>query len=368
MKLTSTLTGRDLLESLQWFYEQSPPTTGSTSPIVASPIRQRRGSTVTQDQLHAVQLKIEAHQERTRDAGVLNTIAWLRAHDDEQTAPKATGFLASVLQFLHVTDDPVLATDSSSTKTSDKPSWRLPRHWAEHSLRVQWNELGYRLLNAPFYVDMMQARKIILSGELLYATDDECKAFASWLDGFFVHIELLQQLKQRFLRLKSALCGRQLTVSTQYGRANSLYNESIRFMHAKPIALYGEKVLEFLNELEMTLWDEEEAIADVNRHITNADDERHAVACLFAEVNATEPAGVVVAKLVAWMPQALDASDVRAFVQLFGDDVQSCISGIWLRAYAQHLHLLEAFEVDLSATTAYSRSRVDVSPLPSTSY
>ncbi|KDO33590.1 hypothetical protein SPRG_19222 [Saprolegnia parasitica CBS 223.65] len=359
MKLTTTLTGRDLLQSLQWFYDQSPPTTGSNSPIVASPVRRRRGSTVTQDQLHAVRLKIEAHQESARDAGVLNTIAWLRAHDDEQTAPKATGFLTSVLQFLHVTDEPAMNTVDSSSDTT----WRLPRHWAEHSLRVQWNELGYRLLNASFYVDMMQARKIILSGELLYATSDECKAFATWLDGFFVHIELLQQLKQRFLRLKSATCNRQLTVSTQYGRANSLYNESIRFMHAKPIALYGEKVLEFLNELEMTLWDEEEAIADVNRHVTNADDERLAIARLFADLSVTEPAGVVVAKLVAWMPQALDATDVRAFVQLFGDDVQSCISGVWLRAYAQHLHLLEAFEVDLSATTAYSRSRVDVSPL-----
>ncbi|OQR81044.1 hypothetical protein ACHHYP_16815 [Achlya hypogyna] len=332
------LTGMDLLEALEALKD-------STAASACAPLATASALTAAPSN-SGVTFKIEAYDADHRD-GVLDTIAWLRSHDEAK--PKSSGFLTAFLQFLHVADAP--------------PTRSLPLGWGEHALRVRWNEMGYRLLHAPFYVDMMQARKIVMSGELLRAPPAECKAFAAWLDGFFVHIELVGLLKQRFLGLKGTLCRQRLAVHTQYGRANSLYNESLRFMHTKPLGLYGEKVLEFLNELEMTLWDEEDAMADATARVSTPEMEFTAITSLFAGLLPAEPAGIIVAKLVAWMPLALPADDVRAFVNLLSPDVQRCISGSWLRAYAEHLHLLEGFEVDLSASTTYSRSRVEISPL-----
>jgi hypothetical protein len=380
-------TGKDLLETIKWLHEHQ----DGKSISSRDSLRHLRTQVTMDNQTEAAmdvlapQMSLEQAKRqwealnqlnKTVDAydaghpstgkGVLDTVAWLKAHQEQKKSPKSMGFIASVLQFLHLKEpeaapaSPEEAEDSIVEKNNVAV---LPDSWGQVKMSVDWKGVGFRLLNAPFYVDMMHARKIILSGEITYAPAIDVNSFHEWLLGLLVQLFLLQELKAALLREKEEQAGVRIKLTTQSERVEVLFDEAKSLKESQaPMPLYGEKVLEWLNELEATLRDEELALSQANGSVMTPSMEYAALSAFFRHVKTTEPAGVLIAKMVAWMKQGLREDEVAACMRLFEPPVVDCILGKWMQSYGLHVHLLEHFLVEPHSTVIYSRSRVNIEP------
>ncbi|KAH9085919.1 hypothetical protein Ae201684P_005615 [Aphanomyces euteiches] len=253
------------------------------------------------EKLHLVDNQVEEHDATRSSAtrSVENTIAWLKQHKEQKA--KSSGFIESLLHWFK--DEP------------EDQGPQLPLDWAQEKLKVSWTERSYAILNAPFYVDMMHARRIILSGALLDVIPEIGADFKIWIDEFFEQLCLAHVVKDNLLQEKARVANKAIRVVTQYDTLQTLYENSL-LLDVKTVE-YGEKLLECFNEVEATLRDESAAVSEANPLVMSALLENEAFSALFSTMETNEPTGPYVAKLVAWMKNALPREDFDAFMALF---------------------------------------------------
>ncbi|KAF0688618.1 Aste57867_19791 [Aphanomyces stellatus] len=299
------------------------------------------------EKLHQVDNQVEqldADRAAAPTRTVEDTINWLKQHKTEKA--KSSHFIESLLHWFR--DEP---EDNAAGP-------QLPLEWAQETLNVLWHERSYAVLNAPFFVDMMHGRRIVHSGLLADVADDVGADFKLWLDEFFAQVCLAHVVKDRLLDEKARTSRKAIRVVTQYDQLQALYEASLALDVHSPA--FAAKVLECFNEVEATLRDEAAAVADVNPMVMTPALENEAFCAVFSNLDTTDPTGVYVAKLVAWMKNAVARDEFDAFMALFNPEVKDALGGNWMQEYAEHLHRLEPFAIEFHCSIVYSRSRADV--------
>ncbi|ETW08043.1 hypothetical protein H310_02414 [Aphanomyces invadans] len=273
---------------------------------------------------------------------VERTIAWLQQHQDK----KSTDFIHTLLHWIKDRDD----------ENGESPA-SLPLTWATTTLSFSWEERSFGVLNAPLIVDMLHARRLLLSGGLLHASEADKIEFSKWFEEFLDHLTFCDVLKQRLLHDKGQMTNKAIKVATQYHRVQKCYDESLWVPTGAP---YSDKVLECMDEAERVLRDEEKAVAEANLVVMTPSLETEAFSNLFTHIRADAEEGTFVAKLVAWMQHALPDDDFEAIYSFFQHDVKASLAGEWIQEYAEHMHRLDPFDVDFHYSVVYPRSRADI--------
>ncbi|RHY13580.1 hypothetical protein DYB37_013558 [Aphanomyces astaci] len=304
------------------------------------------------EKLRSINHQVEAHDKSAKQksaSGVANTIAWLQQHQEEKK--KSSGFIHSLLHWFRHDDD----DDKSTSHTP-----LLPSEWAQSRIDVDWTERSYAVLNAPFYADMSNARRILLEGKLrTTATDAVTAEFKTWVAEFMGQLGQCRHLKDELLEEKAHVANNVIRVRTIYDQVQSLYEETLLLDAKSPE--YEAALVALFDEVEATLADEAAAVSEANPLVMTPDSENEAFSNLFANVEASDDKnGMVVAKLVAWMKNNLPRTDFDAFMALFDNQVKHQLVGQWMQTYAEHLQRLEPFAIEFHSAFVYSRSRVDV--------
>ncbi|RHY67802.1 hypothetical protein DYB38_003098 [Aphanomyces astaci] len=274
---------------------------------------------------------------------VERTIVWLQQHQDK----KSSHFIHTLLHWIKDKDD----------EEESSPPESLPLTWGSTSLSFSWDEQSFGVLNAPLYVDMLHARRLLLSGGLLRASEADKIEFSKWFEEFLDHLTLCDVLKQRLLQDKGQMTNKAIKVATQYHLVQKCYDESLWVPTGAP---YSDKVLQCLDEVERVLRDEEKAVGEANLIVMTPALEMEAFSNLFSHIRADAEEGTFVAKLVAWMQHALPEDDFEAIYSFFPPDVKASLAGVWMQEYAEHMHRLEPFDVDFHYSVVYPRSRADI--------
>ncbi|KAG9408295.1 hypothetical protein AC1031_021535 [Aphanomyces cochlioides] len=269
------------------------------------------------------------------------TMEWLKQHQEKRK--KSTGTIELLLEWFRTQQG------NNNTKVPT-----LPSTWARSSLGLTWEELAFGVLNAPLYVDILHARRLLLAGGLTYANEVDKIEFATWFDEFVDHVRLCDALKQRLLAKKSRLTNTTIRVATQYLRVQKCYEESLW------TRAYDDKVLECLAEVELVIRDEENAVADANTTVSTPALELEALAQLFQELDGNAEEGAYIVMLVAWMHQVLSEDDFEAVYACLAPSVKASLVGEGMLEYADHIHRLETFDVEYQFSVVYPRARADI--------
>ncbi|TYZ61113.1 hypothetical protein PybrP1_005089 [[Pythium] brassicae (nom. inval.)] len=324
------------------------------------------------DDLDALERRMHEAQRATHPkTGLVDTIAWLKKHNDaveaagaNQKLKRSSSFVRSVLGFFSPSGSHRSPPASEETRDARPPRSnndversqrsnnvvdgecdafpRLCAPWGQAELQCDWTALGFALLNEALLHDLARVRAVIAAGGLDSASPQAIVAVAKWLTLFDQHVHDVITLKEYLLDERAALAGVGYKVSTTYDAYNEALAAALARVHDERRFL-GEAIERVFCELEAVLRDERAAVAAVLAPSLTEPQEYDALSSLFHHLSDEEGCGVIVAKLLGWMQRAMAATDVQAFLALFDPDMQDKVAGEWMRQYASYLHLLDEF-------------------------
>lgn len=332
------------------------------------------------EELHEIERRMQdAQREKRSKKGMIDTIAWLKRHNEaieaagaNQKMKRSSSFVRSVLNFFssgsrsRASSDDAHAPSSSNQRghhTADLASNnnnaelsssvfddeyenfpKLAAPWGQRELNCSWPRLGFALLNQSIRYDIARVRAVMAQGGLGGATPQAIVAVAKWLTLFDQHVHDVITLKEYLLEERTVLAGVGYKVTTIYDSYNEALATALSRVHEDRRYL-GDAIEHMFAELEAILEDEAAAVADVLATSLTETQEYDALSCLFHHLSDEEGCGVIVAKLLGWMKLHFDERDVKAFLAVFDHDMQDRIAGDWMRHYASYLHLLDEFAV-----------------------
>ncbi|KAF0688615.1 Aste57867_19788 [Aphanomyces stellatus] len=320
------------------------------SNMLASKLRDRM------DALVAIDNQLEqCHASRSVTVEeVEETIEWLQARIEPPVRHNSvSGVAHAVLQWARSRID--------SNPDTLEPATSLPLAWGSTSLGFTWEQMNFGVLNAPLYVDMLHARRLVLSGSLLHATPMDRAEFVKWFEEFLDHVRLCDALKQRLLQIKARLTNKTIRVLADYTHVQARYEESVWIMQsgAVPVA-FDDKILACLAEVEHVLRDEENAVAEANLLVVNPTLEMEALSSLLRSIDGDADEATFVAKLIAWMHHAVAADDFAAAFALLAPEAQRSLATDWMQDLVDHVHRLQVFDVEFHYSVVNERARADI--------
>lgn len=326
-------------------------------------------------ELHDIDHKmLEARREKKSKKGMIDTIAWLKKHNEKVDASganhkmkRSSSFVRSLLSIFSLgsrsrsgsrQEDPPRSNNSNlehSNSVFDEEYEHFPKliaPWGQKELKCSWSEVGFGLLNQSILDDIERVRAVVSSGELGSATPQAIIAVAKWLNLFDQHIHDVITLKEYLLEERAVIAGVGYRVTTIYDTFNEALATALEKVHDDRRYL-GDAIIDAFNELEAILRDEAIAVQDVISQSLTEAQEYEALSNLLHHLSDEEGCGVIIAKLLGWMKNNFDEHDVKAFLAVFDHDAQDKIAGEWMRHYASYLHLLDEFSVNFEAPMTF---------------
>lgn len=313
-------------------------------------------------ELHEIEDKMaEATNEKRSKKGMMDTIAWLKKHQEETAAlperrrtQRSSSFVRSVLGFFRVGSNSHINQQGKTgeNNNAEESLAYLTSPWGQSALKAEWTEVGFALLNQTILEDMTRVRPVIESDELVSASPQAIIALAKWLHTFDQHIDHVVTLKEYLLEERTVLAGVGYKVTTVFDPYKEALGVALEKTHGDRHEL-GVAILQTFEQLEVVLRDEMAAVKEVIAQSLTEEQEYEALSCLFHNLGDDEASGVVVAKLLGWMKNHMDDTDTQAFLALFDEEVKDRLAGEWMRHYAAYLQLLDEFSVNFEGSLAF---------------
>ncbi|KAF1329357.1 hypothetical protein FI667_g5990, partial [Globisporangium splendens] len=311
---------------------------------------------------------LEAHREKKSKKGMIDTIAWLKKHNEHVDASRdvnhkmkrSSSFVRSLLSVFSLGsrsrnnsrhEDPPRSNNSYSEHSNsvfDEEYEHFPKlaaPWGQKESNCTWSEVGFGILNEAILEDMRRVRAVVSSGALASATPQALVAVAKWLTLFDQHVHDVITLKEYLLEERTVIAGVGYKVTTVYDTYSETLATALEKVHDDRRYL-GDAIIATFNELEAVLREEVLAVQDVISQSLTEEQEYEALSNLFHHLSEEEGCGVIIAKLLGWMKTNFDVQDTKAFLDLFDHDAQDKIAGEWMRQYASYLHLLDEFSAN----------------------
>ncbi|ETP38804.1 hypothetical protein F442_13668 [Phytophthora nicotianae P10297] len=289
----------------------------------------------------------------TKSKGLQETLTWLekqchvvQTHDGHQRRKRSSTFVRSVLRLLSG------SRDMNNSDEGEDNAPKLPVPWGQDVLKVDWSEVGFRLLDQPIMQDMNRVRAFIAKEELFTASPQGIIALAKWLQRFDNHVRHVITLKEYLLEERTLIVGVGHKVTTLYDAYDEALAVALEKVHDERRDL-SEAVLHMFDELENLLRGEVTAVKHLITQTLTEKEEYEALSTLFNQLTSDDECGVIVAHLLGWMRNNMSEEDVRVFLALFNPDVQDRIAGEWMRMYASYLHLLDEFSINYDSSLSY---------------
>ncbi|RLN32631.1 hypothetical protein BBJ28_00000418 [Nothophytophthora sp. Chile5] len=288
--------------------------------------------------------------------GMMETLTWLKkqsehvqAQDGNQRRKRSSTFVRSVLRLLNGSSH---SPNNDGGEEPDDDSPKLPVPWGQETLKADWSEVGFKLLDQPIMEDMNRVRSFIAKEELLSASPQGIIALAKWLQRFDKHVRHVVTLKEYLLEERTLIASVGHKVTTLYDAYDEALAVALEKVHGERREL-SEAVLRVFVELEKILRGEVTAVKHLITQTLTEDEEYDALSTLFNQLTSDEECGVIVAHLLGWMRNNMSEDDVRIFLALFNPKVQNKIAGEWMRLYATYLHLLDEFSINYDSSLCF---------------